>query len=83
MSHKLNRNYPTLTEGYGGGFSIYGSLLNNSQRTKLKDYDCWCVDSRSRQGGECKNQLDCQSCDLDKTGLCPQSSGVDTVPGVN
>lgn len=92
-------NYKTLIEGYGGGsaFSIYGGLLNNSCRTILKGYDCWCRQAdHSRCGcdtlgptpklnkdGQCYNQLCCADCDLNRTGLCPQGSGQNGVAGVN
>lgn len=98
MSSK-NKNYKTLVEGYGGGsaFSIYGSLLNNSNRTILQGDNCWCMQAdHSTCGckklgptpdlpktGSCYNQQCCADCNLNLTGQCSQSSGTSTLAGVN
>ena len=82
--HKLS-SYRTLVEGYGSAFSLYGALQVNSTRRVLSNDQCWCQDADKTYppSTRCYPEVLCNSCDLEKSGLCPQGSGNMNVPGVN
>lgn len=82
--HK-NSNYKNIVEGYGSAFSIYGALMINSARRNLKNDQCWCNDPDKNLplDNKCHPEFECNDCDINQTGKCPQGSGSDPLPGVS
>lgn len=92
MDSKKSPQYKNLVEGYGSGLAIRSALKYNTPITSLPNNKCWCtdpgtpLDENNRPCVPVQSSYSfpgCNSCDLNRTGECPQSSGYNTVPGVN
>ena len=92
MNFKNQSRYNNLIEGYGSGLAIRSALKYNTPITSLPNNQCYCLDPNTpldANGNPCIpvqpscEKPGCNSCDLNRTGLCPQGSGYNSVPGVN
>lgn len=85
MDFRNKSMYTNIVEGYGSAFSIYGAMMMNSTRRNLKNNDCWCndPDKNLNPRDRCYPQVQCNDCDVNKSGSCPQNSGSDVLAGVS